>query len=102
MTPIKLDNGFSFAIEPCEKRARSIVYKGGVENVCRRESLENLERFILSDDGKIFRGRLQLHKNGGKIVIGVKGEIAGKMTINDFASYMEKVKNISKKLIDQK
>jgi hypothetical protein len=24
------------------------------------------------------------------------------MTINDFASYMEKVKNISKKLIDQK
>ncbi len=102
MIAITLDHGFSFAIEHFEKRARLIVYKDSVENVCRRESLKNLEGFILSDDEKLFKGRLQLYKNSEEIVIEVKGEIAGKMTIKDFTSYLERVKNTSNKLIDQK
>ncbi len=102
MNAITFDHGFSFAIEHFEKRPRLIVYKDGVENVCRRESFKNLQRFILSDDEKIFRGRLQLYKSGGEIVIEVKGEIAGKMTIKDFTSYLEKVKNASDKSTDQK
>ena len=102
MTLLKLEHGFSFAIEPYEKRVRLIVYKDSVENVCRRESFKNLGRFILSDDEKLFKGRLQLYNNSEEIVIEVKGEIAGKMTIEDFTSYLEKVKNASNKLTDQK
>ncbi len=102
MTPVKLDNEFSFAIEQHEKRARLIVFKNGVENVCRRETFKNLERFTLSDSERIFKGRLQLYKNNGEIVIEVKGKIAGKMTTEDFRSYLEKVKNTSNKSIYQK
>jgi len=102
MITITLEHGFSFAMEHTGKRARLIIYKAGVENVCRMETFKNIERFIRSDDEKIFKGRLQLHKNSDEIVIEVKGEIAGTMTLEDFTSYLEKVKNTSNKSIDQK
>jgi len=102
MTLLTLEHGFSFAIEQHEKQARLIVYKDGVENVCRRETFKNLERFIRSDSERIFKGRLQLYKNNGEIVIEVKGKIAGKMTTEDFRSYLEKVKNTSNESIYQK
>lgn len=102
MTLLKLDHGFSFAIEHYEKRVRLIIYKDGVENVCRRESFKNLERFIWSNEESIFKGRLQLRRNSEGIVLVVKGKIVGKMTTEEFASYLEKVKNTSNKLIDQK
>jgi hypothetical protein len=102
MTSIKLENGFSFAIERHEKRARLIVYKDGVENVCRMESFKNIERFIRADEERIFKGRLQLSKNSEEIVIEVKGEIAGKMMTENFTGYLEKVKNLSDNSIHQK
>jgi len=102
MTQLKLEHGFSFAVEQFEKRVHLIVYKDGVENVCRRESFKNLERFILSDDEKLFKGRLRLYKNSKAIVIEVKGEIAGKMKAEDFTDYLEKVKNMSNKSINKK
>ena len=95
MIAIALDHGFSFAIEHFEKRARLIVYKGGVENVCRRESFKNLESFLRSDEESIFKGRLQLYKNAGEITVEVKGKLAGKITTEYFTVYLEKIKNMS-------
>ena len=78
-----------------EKSTRFTIYKEGVENVCRKESLKNLGRFLRSDEERIFKGRLQLYKNAGQIAVEVKGKLAGKITTEDFTGYLEKVKNMS-------
>ncbi|HEY4322735.1 MAG TPA: hypothetical protein VGN20_02085 [Mucilaginibacter sp.] len=93
MIALKLNNEFSFAIERCEKRARLIVYKNGLEDVCRKETFGNLQRFILADQGHLFKGRLQLDKNEGNIKVEVKGELIGIINNDDFGDFLEDVKN---------
>ena len=70
-----------------------MVYKDGVENVCRKESFKSLERFIWSDEQKMFKERLQLDKYREEIDVVVKGKIAGKMKVEDFAGFLENIKN---------
>jgi hypothetical protein len=78
MTSIPLSNNYSVAIEPCEKlRLRLIVYKNDEEYVCRKESLYWLKQFLALDEGRAFRGRLQLLKHGDDIAVEVKGELIG-------------------------
>ena len=89
MTALILDDGLSFAIENNEKRARLIVYKDGVENVCRKETLKNLVRFMLSDEKRLFEGRLQLVKDAAGIGIEVKGQVAGTIKAEEFLNYLE-------------
>jgi hypothetical protein len=89
MAALKLDNDFSFAIERGQKRVRLIVYKGGVENVCRKESVKKLGQFIGSDEDRIFKGRLQLLKTPAGIAVEVKGKIEGVMTMGDFINCLE-------------
>jgi len=89
MAAIKLNADFSFAIESDKKRARLIVYKGGVENVCRKESFKKLGQFIRSGEGRIFRGRLQLSKNQAGIAVEVMGKIEGMINVDDFINCLE-------------
>ena len=84
MALVKLNDDMVFTIERTEKRVRLIVYKGGVENVCRMETFKNIERFILSDEDRIFKGRLQLHKNVAGIGIIVKGKLTGTINAKEF------------------
>ena len=80
---IKLDNDHSFAVELSGKKARLIVYKGGVENVCRKESLKNIKEFIQSGGNHLFKGRLQLQKNTKGTGVIVKGEMIGMINDDD-------------------
>ncbi len=89
MNILKLSSELSFAIEPLEKRVRLVVYNNGVENVCRMESIKNLENFIQSGDSHLFKGRLQLYKNAANIVVEVKGEIAGVIRSTEFIKLLE-------------
>jgi hypothetical protein len=77
MTLLKLNEAFSFSIERNENQVRMIVYKEGVENVCRKENVGKLQQFFKSGEGRLFKGRLQLHKNALGICVIVKGELAG-------------------------
>jgi len=74
---LELNREFSFAIEPGQKRVRLIVYKHGVENVCRKENVSKLHQFLKSGEGHLFKGRLQLHKNALGISVTVMGELVG-------------------------
>jgi hypothetical protein len=94
MTVFKLDDELSFAIERSEKRARLIVYKNGVENVCRKETFGNLNRFILLDEGHLFKGRLQLNKDNTGIGIEVKGKLMGTIKTEEFLSCLKEAKSI--------
>jgi hypothetical protein len=91
MTMFKLDDELSFAIERCEKRARLIVYKNGVENVCRKETFGNLKRFVESNRGHIFKGRLQLNKNGESVGVEVKGKLIGIIKAEEFLGCLKEV-----------
>jgi hypothetical protein len=72
--------------------ARLIVYKDGVENVCRKEGFRKLQRFITSDEKTLFGGRLRLHKKIEDISIEVKGKIEGLIKADDFLKYLSDVK----------
>jgi hypothetical protein len=88
MNLIELDNNYTFGIESQGKKARLVVYKGGVENVCRQETLKNLTKFIQSDENHLFKGRLQLHKSPGGINVMVKGDLIGTLGDEVFADYL--------------
>jgi hypothetical protein len=93
MALVKLNDDMVFTIERTEKRVRLIVYKGGVENVCRMETFKNIERFILSDEDRIFKGRLQLHKNVAGVGIIVKGKLTGTINAKEFLNCLEEIKS---------
>ena len=77
MILLKLNEVFSFSIERNENKVRLIVYKGGVENVCRKENVGRLQQFLKSGEGRLFKGRMQLHKNALGISVMVKGKLVG-------------------------
>jgi hypothetical protein len=91
---VQLNNELSFAIEHCEKQARLIVYKNGLEDVCRKETFGNLRRFIAENNCHLFKGRLQLNKHGECIGIEVKGKLVGNIKAEEFLSYLEKLINL--------
>jgi hypothetical protein len=74
---IELAKNYTFSIELQGKRVRLVVYLAGVEKVCRLETRKRLEKFLLSDENHLFKGRLQLAKTAGGITIVVKGEPVG-------------------------
>ena len=94
MTPLKLNEAYSLAIEPSQKKVRLVVYKNGVENVCRRDTIVHLEHFILSDEERIFKGRLQLCKSGDSLNVEVKGDTIGTLKFNDFINFLEQAKTV--------
>jgi len=77
MNGLKLNGHLSLRIQVDEKRVRLIIYNNGVEEVCRKEDLHKLIRYISSEDERLFKGRLQLFKHVGGIGIEVKGKYAG-------------------------
>jgi len=87
---IKLNDDFLLGVENNEKKVRLIVYKGGVENVCRKENFNKLKQFILSDQNTAFKGRLQLHKSMDGIVVEVKGRVAGIIKADELINYLER------------
>jgi len=74
MDLLKLTDEYDMAIERHEKKARLVIYLNGVENVCRKGSIGQIERFFSSGDRQLFKGRLQLHKREGDLSIEVKGK----------------------------
>ena len=77
MDLIKLEENYSFAAAPVGKKVRLVAYLSGVEKVCRLETRKKLEKFLLSNENHLFKGRLQLAKNAGDLRILVKGEPVG-------------------------
>ena len=89
MLSFPLNNNHNFVIESYEKRFRLIVFKDGLELVCRKESSKNLAAFLSSSNGQIFKGRLQLIKENTIINIQVKGDVIGAISEMDFRNILQ-------------
>jgi|GEM_PF-460786 len=91
METIKLKENYTFAIEPQVKRLRLVVYQSGVEKVCRLETRKKLEKFLLSDENHLFKGRLQLVKNARETAVVVKGKPVGKIINAEFIKILRNI-----------
>lgn len=74
MKQIVLNHHYMLSAEPDGKKVRLIVSMANVEVVCRKETLKNLTSFLKETEAKIFKGRLQLHKQEDVIEVIVKKE----------------------------
>lgn len=73
MTTLPIAPNYSLTIEPYEKlRLRLIVFKDGEIYVCRKESIYKLKQFLAIDEGRAFKGRLQLVKHGDVVAIEIR------------------------------
>ncbi|MFD0792555.1 hypothetical protein ACFQZX_02940 [Mucilaginibacter litoreus] len=84
MHSIHLYNNLRLEAEKHGKKARLVLAEGEVEKACRKETASRLYSFIKSADGLIFKGRLQLHKQGSNITILFKGEPVGVISDESF------------------
>ncbi|MDF2431079.1 MAG: hypothetical protein JWP44_710 [Mucilaginibacter sp.] len=91
MTDLILNDDLKIDVEHHKKQVHLIVFEAGVENVCRKESLKNLSRFIHSDEAHLFKERLQLHKSTAGIATIVKGKSVGNINTEEFINCLEKV-----------
>lgn len=93
MEIIKLKENYTFAIEPQVKSLRLVVSRSGVENVYRLETRKKLEKFLLSDENHLFKGRLQLVKNAAAVNVLVKGKPVGKIVNAEFIKILRNIES---------
>ncbi len=93
MNLITLNDDYQFAIGPVGKKLRLMVLRAGVENVCHLETRKNLKKFVCSNDGRLFKGRLQLQKDMLAINVLVKGKNIGAINNERFIELIEGIKS---------
>ena len=91
MNGLKLNEAQNLLIERDQKRLRLVVYKNGDEEVCRKEYLRNINRFLLTENNRLFKGRLQLNKIADRIDVVVKGKTAGSIYADVFSDYLRTI-----------
>ena len=74
MQRIILNEKYTLSFEPLGNRVRLIILEVDVELVCRKETIKNLTNFLLKNEEKIFKGRLQLYKHQNIIEVILKGK----------------------------
>lgn len=92
MQQITLNNEHTLSFEPMGKSVRLIVSRADEELVCRKESLKNLHKFLLADEMKIFKGRLQLDKHQEMIEVIMKDRPIAMIGANNFEQLLNNLK----------
>ena len=86
MATFPLNDNVILQIEPSGKKLRLVIVKCYAELACRMETATNIKRFLASTETQLFKGRLQLHKNGEAILVKVKSEECGVINANALLS----------------
>lgn len=77
MNTLKLNDHLSIGVESENMKLRIIVFNNGEEFVCHKTTPGELAKFLSGDTNQLFKGRLQLLKNNGNILVKVKGNTEG-------------------------
>ncbi|HLO37052.1 MAG TPA: hypothetical protein VK173_01040 [Lacibacter sp.] len=77
------------SIELDNKRVRLVIYQGSEERVCRKENISRIKEFLVQQEGRLFKGRLQLHKIDQQINIEVKGKVIGNLDVDHFTAMLQ-------------
>jgi hypothetical protein len=81
---IKLNDNYALTAERHLKGYRLIVLENDNVWVCRKETSRKLNQFMALDEGRIFKGRLQLYKRQDTINVFVKGQPIGTIPRQEF------------------
>lgn len=91
MRQIRLNKELILSFEPFEKKIRLVVSTNTNELVCRKESLKKLKAFLQPEQNHIFKGRLQLDKQGEVIELLVKNKPAAFIATKDFEQILNQL-----------
>lgn len=89
MKTIRLNNDLELALEPLGDRVRLVIVKDDKELACRKEYVKNLQRFLIGDEEKLFKGRLQLFKFKDEVEIILNKITIGKISLSNLKAYLE-------------
>jgi hypothetical protein len=92
MLTLRINNGLNLGIERDEKKVRLVVLDNKKELACRKETFDNLHKFIVANHAHAFKGRLQLFKQDEHISVEVKGEKLGSVAASTFGNCLSKLK----------
>ena len=85
-----LNHTTELSIEPDNKKVRLVIYQDAEEWVCRKENISRIKEFLVQQEARLFKGRLQLHKIDQQINIEVKGDVIGCINVDHFISMLQK------------
>ena len=79
------------SFEPLGKIVRLIIAEADEELVCRKVTIKNLKIFLIADEPKIFRGRLQLCKRNNVIEVIMKDKPIAIISLSSFEQVLNKL-----------
>ncbi|MBB2145038.1 hypothetical protein GM921_06060 [Pedobacter sp. LMG 31464] len=91
MHQVLLNNTLTLSFEPLGKKVRLIISEDDAELACRKETIKNLKHFLTEDETKIFKGRLQLNKQGDIIEVLLKNKPIAVVSSIDFEQILNKL-----------
>jgi len=83
MDSVKLDGNLSLGMEAYTRGLCLMVFDRDEIWVCHKVRVKVLKDFLRSDEGHLFKGRLQLDKLGDDILVSVKNNKAGTISAAD-------------------
>jgi len=84
MHQINLNEKYTLSFEQSGKKIRLIVSAANEKLVCRKETINNLKSFLLKDQLRIFKGRLQLNKLNDIIEVVMKDKPIAIVSASNF------------------
>ncbi|MFA6278223.1 MAG: hypothetical protein WC622_15850 [Pedobacter sp.] len=91
MLQLILNDKLILSFEPLGKKVRLIISESDVELACRKETIKNLKHFLTEDEMKIFKGRLQLHKQGDIVEVLLKNKPIAVVSSIEFEQILNKL-----------
>lgn len=93
MQRIILSEKYTLSFEPLGEKIRLILSEADIELVCRKETIKNLRNFILNDELKIFKGRLQLNKHKDIIEVIMKDKLIAIVSLSKLVHVLNNFEN---------
>lgn len=84
MKKFGLDHSRHLCIEKTEHGLRLIIVEEGIELACRKTNQAILRHFLLEEKGDLFKGRLQLRIRQEEVLVYLKTELQGNITVEAF------------------
>lgn len=89
---IILNEKYTLSFQQLDKKIKLAISDGDKELVCRKETLKNLDDFLLKDENIIFKGRLQLYKHQTIIEVFMKGKPIAILSSKKMADVLNKLR----------
>ncbi|RFZ95175.1 hypothetical protein D0C36_06510 [Mucilaginibacter conchicola] len=91
MASVEINPGLWLCADTENKKVRLSLNDGHVDLACRLESVSKLNQFIADGEGLLFKGRLQLHKDAGRITVLLNGQPTAQLSVTTLSSLLNSI-----------